>query len=66
MSYLDHGQRLDHTAAALHLHPNTVRYRMRRLRDLVGMPPTPAEPDGRWPVLVTVQWWWALRTWLAD
>ncbi|XTZ15420.1 helix-turn-helix domain-containing protein [Micromonospora echinospora] len=65
LAYLDHGQRLDHTAAALHLHPNTVRYRMRRLRELVGMPPLLAEPDGRWPVLVTLRWWWALRTWLA-
>ncbi|MFI6824003.1 helix-turn-helix domain-containing protein [Micromonospora sp. NPDC050187] len=66
LAYLDHGQRLDHTATALHLHPNTVRYRMRRLRELVGMPPLLAEPDGRWPVLVTLRWWWALRTWLAE
>ncbi|BCL16041.1 helix-turn-helix domain-containing protein [Micromonospora sagamiensis] len=66
LTYLDHGQRLDHTAATLHLHPNTVRYRLRRLQDLVGMPPTLAEPGGRWPVLVTLRWWWALRTWLAD
>ncbi|WP_344936460.1 helix-turn-helix domain-containing protein [Actinoplanes nipponensis] len=30
MAYLDHGQRLDHTAAALHVHPNTVRTGCRR------------------------------------
>ncbi|WDZ87271.1 helix-turn-helix domain-containing protein [Micromonospora cathayae] len=64
--YLDHGQRLDHTAAALHLHPNTVRYRLRRFQELVAVPPPLAEPGGgRWSVLVTVRWWWALRTWLA-
>ncbi|WP_320068662.1 helix-turn-helix domain-containing protein [Micromonospora sp. RTGN7] len=64
LTYLDHGQRLDRTAAALHLHPNTVRYRLRRLQEVVGLPPTLAEPGGRWSVPQTVRWWWALRTWL--
>ncbi|MFF3857314.1 PucR family transcriptional regulator [Micromonospora sp. NPDC002575] len=64
LAYLDHGQRLDRTAEALHLHPNTVRYRLRRVQELTGMPPTLAEPGGRWPVPQTVRWWWALRTWL--
>ncbi|WP_405109244.1 helix-turn-helix domain-containing protein [Micromonospora sp. NBC_01405] len=66
LAYLDHGQRLDLTAAALHLHPNTVRYRLRRLQELAGLPPTLAEPGGRWPVPQTVRWWWALRTWLGQ
>jgi hypothetical protein len=65
LAYLDHGRRLDRTAEVLHLHPNTVRYRIRRLQEIGGMPPTLAEPGARWPVLVTVRWWWALRTWLA-
>ncbi|WP_433293102.1 PucR family transcriptional regulator [Actinoplanes sp. CA-030573] len=59
VAYLDHGQRLDLTAGALHLHPNTVRYRLRRLQDLTGFG-TPAEGL---PVLETVRWWWALRAW---
>ncbi|WP_229401519.1 PucR family transcriptional regulator, partial [Micromonospora okii] len=64
LTYLDQGQRLDRTAEALHLHPNTVRYRLRRLQELTGLPPTLAEPGGRSPVPQTVRWWWALRTWL--
>jgi hypothetical protein len=59
LTYLDHGQRLDLTAGALHLHPNTVRYRLRRLQDLTGFG-TPAEGL---PVIETVRWWWALRSW---
>jgi DNA-binding PucR family transcriptional regulator len=58
LAYLDHGQRLDHAAAALHVHPNTVRYRLRRLASLgveVGEPLT---------VLEKLRLWWALRTWL--
>ena len=60
MAYLDHGQRLDHTAAALHVHPNTVRYRLRRLHELTGVPLVPGAPA---TVLGTVCLWWALRTW---
>jgi hypothetical protein len=63
MAYLDHGQRLDHTAAALHVHPNTVRYRLRRLHELTGAPLVPGEPGAGLTVLATVGLWWALRTW---
>ncbi|GIJ61422.1 helix-turn-helix domain-containing protein [Virgisporangium aurantiacum] len=63
LSYLDHGQRLDQTAAALHVHPNTVRYRLRRLHDLTG---APADADQRLTVLETLRWWWALHTWLTS
>ncbi|GIE49060.1 hypothetical protein Ani05nite_25940 [Amorphoplanes nipponensis] len=63
MAYLDHGQRLDHTAAALHVHPNTVRYRLRRLHELTGVPPAPGEPGEGLTVLATVGLWWALRSW---
>jgi hypothetical protein len=59
LAYLDHGQRLDRTASALHLHPNTVRYRLRRLEDLTGFG---TSGEGL-PVLETVRWWWALRAW---
>jgi hypothetical protein len=59
LAYLDHGQRLDRTAGALHLHPNTVRYRLRRLQDLTGF----GTGGEGLPVLETVRWWWALHAW---
>ncbi|MFG1676691.1 helix-turn-helix domain-containing protein [Micromonospora sp. NPDC049282] len=62
LAWLDHGQRLDQTAAALHVHPNTVRYRLRRLREVTGGPPV--EDGARCTVPETVHWWWALRSWL--
>ncbi|MFI9007845.1 PucR family transcriptional regulator [Actinosynnema sp. NPDC053489] len=58
--YLDHGQRLRHAATALHVHPNTVRYRLDRLAELTGTP----WDDGTPTVLRTLRHWWALRTWL--
>ncbi|MFF5229170.1 PucR family transcriptional regulator [Dactylosporangium sp. NPDC000521] len=57
LAYLDHGQRLDRTASALHVHPNTVRYRLHRLQEITGLPPVES-------VLETLRVWWALRTWL--
>lgn len=59
LAYLDHDRRLDRTAAALHLHPNTVRYRLARFGRATG-----GTLDSPAPVAVTVHWWWALRTWL--
>ncbi|MFN3346436.1 MAG: PucR family transcriptional regulator, partial [Candidatus Bipolaricaulaceae bacterium] len=35
-AYLEHGQNLRHTAQALGIHYNTARYRLRRLRALLG------------------------------
>ncbi|MEU4222450.1 helix-turn-helix domain-containing protein, partial [Actinoplanes sp. NPDC026623] len=64
LAYLDHGQRLDHTATALHVHPNTVRYRLRRLHELTGVPVVPGEPGDTRTVLELLKLWWALRTWL--
>jgi hypothetical protein len=66
LSYLDHGQRLDHTAAALHVHPNTVRYRLRRLREITALTSIAAEPGERLTVLESVRLWWALRDWLGS
>jgi hypothetical protein len=57
LAYLDHGQRLDRAAAALHVHPNTVRYRLHRLQEITGLAPVES-------VLDTLRVWWALRTWL--
>ncbi|MEV5824161.1 helix-turn-helix domain-containing protein [Spirillospora sp. NPDC052242] len=59
LAYLDHERRLDRTAAALHVHPNTVRYRLGRLEEVVG-----ASPGAEGTVLDTLRWWWALHTWL--
>lgn len=36
-SFLDHDQHVDATAAALHVHRNTVHYRLRRFRELTGL-----------------------------
>jgi sugar diacid utilization regulator len=53
-AWLEHGQRLADTAAALYVHPNTVRHRLGRLRragvdvDVVG-------------VRAATSLWWACR-----
>jgi DNA-binding PucR family transcriptional regulator len=43
MTYLEEGNSLEATARLLFVHPNTVRYRLRRVRDLTGLTPS----DGR-------------------
>ena len=64
LAYLDHGGRIGPAAAALHVHGNTVKYRVRRLRELTGRPLH--DPAGGAAVARTAHWWWALRRWLAD
>jgi hypothetical protein len=59
--YLDSGGRLAATADGLHVHPNTVKYRLRRLRELTGCTEADAGPDGS--LRHTGHWWWALRSW---
>ncbi|MEV5751248.1 helix-turn-helix domain-containing protein [Actinoallomurus sp. NPDC052308] len=62
LAYLDNDKRIEPTAGALHVHPNTVKYRVRRFGDITGrslVPPTGAA------VAHSAHWWWALRTWLA-
>ncbi|ANN20200.1 hypothetical protein SD37_34475 [Amycolatopsis orientalis] len=63
LAYLDHGRRLDQTAAALHVHANTVRYRLGRLGEITGASLDLPEDDDGSQVRHTVAWWWALRTW---
>jgi DNA-binding PucR family transcriptional regulator len=36
LAWLEHQGRTDAVARALHVHPQTVRYRMARVRDLLG------------------------------
>jgi hypothetical protein len=65
--YLEHGSRADLAAAALHVHPNTVKHRLRRLTELTGFdaPPLAGVPAVEAETLVNaVCWWWALRAWL--
>ncbi|MCR6483819.1 helix-turn-helix domain-containing protein [Amycolatopsis sp. OK19-0408] len=63
LAYLDHGRRLRPTAEHLHLHPNTVRYRLDRLAELT--PLVLAENSGG-RVLDAVRPWWALHRWLSS
>jgi sugar diacid utilization regulator len=41
-SYLDSGRSLESTAKALFVHPNTVRYRLKRISDVIGWDATGA------------------------
>jgi DNA-binding PucR family transcriptional regulator len=43
MTYLEHGNSLEATARLLFVHPNTVRYRLRRVSELTSLMPG----DGR-------------------
>lgn len=45
LAWLEHQGRTDAVARALHVHPQTVRYRMARLRDLMG--DSLERPEGR-------------------
>jgi PucR-like helix-turn-helix protein len=55
--HMDTGQRLDATAAALFVHPNTIRHRLRRLEELTGVAPQSGMRE-------RVKVWWAARAWL--
>jgi hypothetical protein len=60
LAYLDHGGRVEASAAALHVHPNTVKYRLRRLQELTGRRPLAGSSTA---VADAAHWWWALRSW---
>ncbi|RZQ65770.1 PucR family transcriptional regulator [Amycolatopsis suaedae] len=64
LAYLDNDRRLDHTAAALHVHPNTVRYRLDRLREITGLSVEAGAPGDQPGVLRGLRMWWGLRSWL--
>jgi len=64
LAYLDTGRRLDQTAAVLHLHANTVRYRLTRLTAITGWSPDQTPPGHPLPLHATRDWW-ALKTWLT-
>ncbi|SDI90635.1 PucR C-terminal helix-turn-helix domain-containing protein [Lentzea albidocapillata subsp. violacea] len=64
LCYLDNGGRLSATATALHIHANTVRYRLDRLVELTGADLGENPDAGRSHVLTTLHTWWALRSWI--
>ncbi|MDW4906923.1 helix-turn-helix domain-containing protein [Streptomyces sp. ADMS] len=65
LTFLDHGRRLDRTAATLFTHPNTIRYRLARLQQLTGESLADDLPGVVSGPLGSLHWWWALRTWLG-
>ncbi|MET0134503.1 MAG: helix-turn-helix domain-containing protein [Kibdelosporangium sp.] len=62
LSYLEHGGRTDLVAGALHVHPNTVKHRLRRLAELTAFNPA---PNGKGSLAHAMSWWWALQSWLS-
>ena len=51
-AYLDSGTGLEATGRALFLHPNTVRYRLRRVSEVVGL--DPLDPREAWVLQVSL------------
>lgn len=58
LAFLDHACRIEPAAAALHVHPNTVKYRLRRLREITG------RGLDRLSAEEAAHRWWALRAFL--
>jgi DNA-binding PucR family transcriptional regulator len=51
-TFLDSGGALEATARALFVHANTVRYRLRRVAEVCGQPPS--EPRGAFTLRVAL------------
>jgi hypothetical protein len=51
-AFVECGGSLEATARALFVHPNTVRYRLRRITDLTGLAPT--DPRDRWALTLAL------------
>ena len=60
--YLQHGSRVEPTAAILHVHPNTVKYRIRRLSEVTPFEAASGSDDA---LDYAMRWWWALGAWLS-
>jgi PucR C-terminal helix-turn-helix domain len=61
LAYLDHGGNADATGAALHVHPNTVKHRLRRFAELTAFGAAGGQVES---VTDAMRWWWALDAWL--
>jgi PucR-like helix-turn-helix protein len=65
LTYLAEGRRIDRVAEAMHVHANTVKYRLQRFGELAG-PEAPALITPRSSpadLHSSVRLWWALRVW---
>jgi hypothetical protein len=54
LAYVQHGGNAAAMARALHLHPQTIRYRLVRLRELFGEPLE--DPDARFELELALRW----------
>jgi hypothetical protein len=61
LAYLDHGGNADATGAALHVHPNTVKHRLRRFAEITAFGAAGGQGES---VTDAMRWWWALDAWL--
>jgi DNA-binding PucR family transcriptional regulator len=62
LTYLDYGRRTEAAAVFLHVHPNTVKHRLRRFAELTAFDEAAQPQDS---LEHTVRWWWSLRVWLG-
>jgi DNA-binding PucR family transcriptional regulator len=53
LAWLDHHGHVPNAAAALHVHPQTVRYRLVQLRELFGA--SLDDPDARFELLLALR-----------
>ena len=61
LTYLYRGGNADATGAALHVHPNTVKHRLRRFTELTAFGAAGGQGES---VTDAMRWWWALDAWL--
>jgi PucR C-terminal helix-turn-helix domain len=54
LAYVQHGGNAAAMARALHLHPQTIRYRLGQLRELIGEPLD--DPDARFELELALRW----------
>jgi hypothetical protein len=64
LAHLEGGGSIEESAARLHLHPNTVKYRLRRLAELVPSSPRPSGVGLGLPERFS--WWLSLSSWSAQ
>ena len=53
-AFLDHGSSIEGTARSMFVHPNTVRYRLRRAADVTGLSPTDARHAYTYRIALTL------------
>ena len=63
-AYIASGMKVDDASASLHIHANTLRYRVRRFNELTGAALQPLAAGQT--LRVNLHTWWALTTWIAN